>query len=253
MNKGKIFIENKEGEKLAGVFHKVNDNKDVVIICHGWPGSKDVKLIKSISEKLEENNINSFRFDFSGQGESEGKFEDTIASKEKEDLNSVIEYFSERNYKISLIGHSFGPLVIIICASENKNIDFLIGVSSKSKTKDSLKNYYKEQQEKIKNNEFFYYNEKRYGTKFKVFPKFFEDLSKYNALELVKKITCPKLFIHGSEDKSLNPKESQDYYKNANNPKELKIIQGADHNFTDKKYLNEMIDYCINWIKRINR
>jgi len=249
----KIFIKNKNGEKLAGVFHKVNDKKAVVIICHGWPGSKDRKLIKSISEKLEENNINSFRFDFSGHGESEGKFEDATVSKEKDDLNSIIKHFKEKDYKISLIGHSTGSLIIVIYASENKNSNFLISISSQSETKNSLNNYDKEQQEKIKNNEFVYYNEKRYGTKFKVFPKFFEDISTYNALELVKKITCPKLFIHGSEDKSLNPKESQDYYENAEEPKEIKIIEGADHNFTDEKHLNEMIDYCVNWIKGINR
>jgi len=248
-----IFIKNKNGEKLAGVFHKVNDKKEVVIICPGWPGGKDTELIKSVSEKLEEINTNSFKFDFSGLGESEGKFEESTASKEKEDLNSVIKYFKEKEYKIGLIGHSLGSLIIVIYASKNKDIDFLISISSKSKTKGSLNNYYKEQQEKIKNNEFFYYNEKRYGTKFKVFPKYFEDLSKYNALELVKKITCPKLFIHGSEDKSLNPKESQDYYENAEEPKEIKIIEGADHNFTNEKYLNEMIDYCINWIKKLRK
>jgi alpha/beta superfamily hydrolase len=247
----KIIIKNKQGEKLAGIFHKVNDKKQVVIVCHGWPASKENVLIKNISEKLNQDNINTFLFDFSGQGESEGKFENTTVSKEIEDIQSMVEYFHDKKYNIGLIGHSLGALVITLYAILNDKIKFIIPISSMCRT-DVLKDFKTEQQESIKKGEHIYYNEKSYGQKFIVLPMFFDDLKTYNPLEEIKNIKCPKLFIHGSEDKTLKVNESNELYQNAIEPKELKIIDGADHCFTDENLLKEMIDYCINWIKKLN-
>ncbi len=247
----KIFIENAQGEKLAGIFHKANDKKQVVIICHGWPGNKERVLIKNISNKLNQSNINTFLFDFSGQGESEGKFENTTVSKEVKDIGSIVKYFKNKKYNIGLIGHSLGAMDIIVYTSTNNKIKFIIPISSMNKT-DRLSDFRKEQQESIRKGEHIYYNEKRYDQKFIVLPKFFNDLKTHDPLKNIKIIKCPKLFLHGSKDTTLDASESKELYQEAIEPKELKIFKGADHCFTDDKLLKEMIDYCINWIKKIN-
>ena len=63
------------------------------------------------------------RFDFSGNGESEGTFEDSTYHKEVEDLKEVMQYFKNKGVKeFCLVGHSMGGAVAIELASKRTNL-----------------------------------------------------------------------------------------------------------------------------------
>ncbi|XP_012848153.1 PREDICTED: uncharacterized protein LOC105968085 [Erythranthe guttata] len=70
----KIILENKHGEKLVGLLHETRSN-EVVIICHGILCTKEHNIIVNVASALENEGISAFRFDFSGNGESEGLFQ----------------------------------------------------------------------------------------------------------------------------------------------------------------------------------
>lgn len=244
----KLMIKNKNGEKLSGVFHKANDKKEITIVCHGFPGNKDEILIKRFCEKLEEAGINSFRFDFSGFGESEGG---TISTTKRiSDLKSVINYFSKEDFDIGLIGHSRGATISILLTSENQSIKFLIPIAGESDTKKFLKRIYPEQRDKILKGKMFYYIGIN-GRKYPITPDTIDDLESYNILEAIKKIQCPILFLHGEKDLTINPNESKELYNGASDPKEIRLYEDADHSFTNPQYLEDMINDCIKWIKSL--
>jgi len=246
----KIFIENKKGEKLAGVFHKVNDKKQVFIVCHGYESNKDKKYIVNFCKELNNAKINSFRFDFSGNGESEGKYIDKNVSTELNDLDCIINYF--KAYKIGLVGFSKGGLNVILSSARNKEIKFVISIAGLAST-NFLRKRVRDEITKLEKGEVFTEYREKDNKYFQITIDMINDMESYNPLEEVKKIKCPKLFIIGSNDQTLKRRrnDTENYFKNAYEPKELKIIQNGNHHFDDPQSFKDLTEYCIISIKKI--
>ena len=62
----------------------------MVVLCHGFGGSKDNQLFELIADSLQRHGIASVRFDFNGHGESEGRFQDMTVPNEIEDTKKVV-------------------------------------------------------------------------------------------------------------------------------------------------------------------
>ncbi|KAK4396907.1 putative pre-splicing factor ATP-dependent RNA helicase DEAH5 [Sesamum angolense] len=124
----KITILNKRGEKLSGVLHETGSQK-IVVLCHGFRSSKDNTMMVNLAAALENEGISAFRFDFSGNGESEGPFHYGNYSGETDDLRSVIEYFSGVNRStVAILGHSKGGNIVLLYASKYDDIGAVVNV-----------------------------------------------------------------------------------------------------------------------------
>ena len=65
---------------------------------------------------------------------------------------------------------------------------------------------------------------------YKYFPVKLMVKDKFDNLSKIDKIHCPVLFIHGSQDTLISKKESEKLHAKAREPKELYLVEGADHN-----------------------
>ncbi|KAG6740592.1 hypothetical protein POTOM_056047 [Populus tomentosa] len=109
----KVIISNKHGEKLVGLLHDTGSN-EIVILCHGFRSTKGNDTMVNLAKALEKEGTSSFRFDFAGNGESEGSFAYGNYWREADDLRSVMEYFRGASRAISaILGHSKGVHIII--------------------------------------------------------------------------------------------------------------------------------------------
>ncbi|KAH0922370.1 hypothetical protein HID58_022388, partial [Brassica napus] len=79
-------------EKLVGLLHETG-SREVVVLCHGFKSDKNNAILKNVAAALEKEGISAFRFDFSGNGESEGGFNYGNYKYEADDLRSVIEHY----------------------------------------------------------------------------------------------------------------------------------------------------------------
>ncbi|HEY4712516.1 MAG TPA: alpha/beta family hydrolase [Dehalococcoidia bacterium] len=84
-----------------------------VIVCHPHPlygGSMDNNVVYSLSEKLTQASLASFRFNFRGVGESQGEFGQGIG--EQEDVKAAISFISTvkevDSKRIGIVGYSAG-------------------------------------------------------------------------------------------------------------------------------------------------
>jgi pimeloyl-ACP methyl ester carboxylesterase len=120
-----FMIANSKGEMLSAAFVEPADEADrdgmnmpCVIYMHGNAGNKLEGL--NYAEALCPLGINLCTFDFSGCGNSEGEYV-TLGHKEKDDLQSVIEYLFEhkRVSSISLWGRSMGAATSMFYLKEN--------------------------------------------------------------------------------------------------------------------------------------
>jgi alpha-beta hydrolase superfamily lysophospholipase len=67
-----------------------------------------------------------------------------------------------------------------------------------------------------------------------------------NPLDSIKKSSVPVLIMVGSKDTLTPPSSCRRLYDAANEPKEFRLIEGADHYFSRHRYL--VIDYTLEWL-----
>ncbi|KAI4376530.1 hypothetical protein MLD38_014280 [Melastoma candidum] len=118
----KITVTNKQGLKLVGLLHE-GGSKDVVVICHGFRSNKENDLSVNLATALAKEGSSAFRFAFSANVQlhrcacMSDTYPPTVlefevvffASKEVEDLRSVVEYFRGGSHETrAVIGHSKG-------------------------------------------------------------------------------------------------------------------------------------------------
>ena len=89
-----------------------------------------------------------------------------------------------------------------------------------------------------------------FGSGRRVRREFFEDIQGYDICEEVRKIHCPILIIHGSEDEVVPPENAVEIYENANEPKRLEMIEGGNHVFDDPEHLERVVNLSLEWLKR---
>ncbi|WZZ22569.1 hypothetical protein YC2023_123956 [Brassica napus] len=116
----RVVIENSHGEKLVGVLHDTGST-ETVVICHGFRSSKDRIPMPTIANFFEKAMISSFRFDFAGNGESQGSFEYGNYHREAEDLRSILQH---------LRGENRGS-VVLLYAAKYKDVQTVVNISGR--------------------------------------------------------------------------------------------------------------------------
>lgn len=245
----KLFFENTKGSKLCGILSDSTSDKSrpIIILCHGFTTSKNGSSYIELEKILNKNKISTFRFDFFGHGESEGKFEDITISEAVDDILNAIKFLKSKGYfKIGLVGSSFGGMAGLLAASKTD----LFVLALKSPVSDYLgkllaeKNRYPVETWKEKG---FTYHINSKGKKFRLNYSFFEDAGKVSGYEAAKKIKIPTLIVHGDKDKSVPVEQSKKIASLIKNCR-LEIIKGCDHKYSKLEDFKKMLDLISSFI-----
>ena len=241
----KIFIKNSIGQSLAALFYPSSDisnQNKIIIVCHGFKGSKEGRGKALEMADLFSNYFNVVLFDFRGCGESEGNFEDITLTGQIDDLNSVVNWAIDNGYdQIGCVGRSFGGTTVICTASKNKNILSVVGWAAPADLKSTFA------KEKFSKRGEFYitYSEEK---ELKIKETFFEDLKKYDVFSMIKAISPRPVFIlHSDKDEVVSCDTAYKLFEAADEPKKLEIIKGDDHIFS--KNYKTVWEMTLNWFK----
>ncbi|XP_072966510.1 putative uncharacterized protein YDL057W isoform X1 [Typha angustifolia] len=245
----RIQIVNKYGEKLAGMLHQVGSKK-LVIICHGFRASKDDNIMLNLTAALTREGISVFRFDFAGNGESEGEFQYGNYRREADDLRSVISHFSEQKYEITaIVGHSKGGNVVLLYASMYHDVPIVINLSGRFALDGGIEGRLgKEFMQRIKRDGFIDVKDKTGKTEYRVTEDSLMDRlnTDMHAASLSINKECRVLTVHGSEDEIIPVQDALEFAKLIPNHK-LHIVEGANHCYT--AHQQEMASLVLDFLK----
>lgn len=240
MNQNSL-IHNRDGERLDVTFHGGIKMGVVVILGHGVTANKDRPLILAIADGLAERGWPCIRFTFSGNGESEGRFEDSTITKEVGDLKSILKTVPQER-RVAYIGHSMGAAVGVKVAAEDMAIQSLVSLAGMVDTRGFAEREFGA----VPPDEGCMWEEPDCPLS----STFMNDLKQVgNVISEAAKVQAPWLFIHGSDDDVVPIKDSRDAFSAASCEKELIEIPQADHMF-GKEHYPRIIDAIDSWLRK---
>lgn len=230
----RVVIENNHDEKLSGILHETG-SKQLVIVCHGFQSSKERIPMVNLAAALEKEGISAFRFDFAGNGESEGSFQYGNYRREAEDLRAVVQHFRRENRVISaVIGHSKGGNVVLLYASKYNDVHAVVNISGRFNLEKGMEGRLgKDFLLRLKQHGYIDVFNRKGKFEYRVTEESLKDrlTTDIHAVCLLIQQECRVLTVHGSMDKFVPAEDALEFAKFIPNHK-LHIIKGANHEYT---------------------
>jgi len=232
----KLQIKSNKYEISAIIEEPKSTPKGLMVFLPGYLDSKDYYSFKEFSKSVAKLGFISARFNPTGTWESGGTIADYSITQYIADIEAVINFVksTHKNLKnIILIGHSIGGLVGIAYAATHKEVSMIIPIEPPQTKSWSTKTARISQRDLPFEPE----KEREYKTPY----SYAIDSKKYNAKELVSKVTVPIYLITGEKDKVILPKTVEEIYNNANEPKQFIILKNVGHDFRKHEEETEIV------------
>ena len=235
-----------DGNKIKGWYIPSEKNKFTVVYSHGYKGNRESSSLTAYDMMKEVHRLggNFLTFDFSGEGQSQGKIV-TVGYREQQDLKNAIKYAKKKSKSpIFLYGISMGASTTVCVASKNPN--GVIGAICDSPFS-NLKEYLENNLSKWSGLPNFPFMPIIISMEEKIAGL---DINKVDPRGYVKNLKIPMLIMHGKGDPKIPYTES---IRIANNNKKyisLHIIDNNGHCQSLKKKRKQYLGYFDDFIEK---
>lgn len=233
----------------------VDQQKPVVLLCHGVLSWRNQWLIHNLAAKLSRSlDCHTLRFDFSGNGHSLGEWGYSNYDVELNGLKKVVWYVENtmRCKVICIIGHSKGAASVLRFAWEqdsqerqpkksSEKVPCFVNLAGRFTLPESnpscLATFSIEQRRQLEETGKVHLTT-RGSRKFIVTREDIEERSKQD-MRHVSLITSSVLTVHGDQDRTVSV-DNAFQFDSAIKNHEICIIQGADHNFSGSTNMEKL-------------
>ena len=221
--------------------------KTVVLLCHGLLSSRDSATNRTLADRLLPHNVATLRFDFVGHGSCADP-DDPLApftlTRCLEQTRGALSWLKEQGAtRIGIVGSSFGGLVALQTAARHPDI---VAVGLKCPVVD----YPPLWQARLGEGGMRHWQ----GSGRLVFAthtgraslpyRFYDDLLSHKTAPAAM-IASPVLIVHGDADEDVPVEQSRELFRHLQSPKELVVLPGADHEFSNPADFEKMIDLLV--------
>ncbi len=244
-----------EGETVRGNFVVPPGEGPFPGICkfHGFPGSPD--QTSGIATRLAKAGFAVLTFDFRGFRQSEGLFR---ISGEMTDASNAVTHLMSSDFTVGewvgVLGASFGGAISICSAARDSRISAVCvrapvydirALSKSSVARFAIEEIY------TMNPDFIHGLEDT-TTRANLIQWMDDDSQLYNPVDDIKKISPRPIFIiTGDEDPLIDVAGVKHLFEVAGDPKDLVIVEGADHGPSDPRAYQITVDTIADWFLRV--
>ncbi len=245
---------NEYREKLAGTLHVPESPTDRAVLWgHCFTCSRHTSILRDISKKLEEKGIASLRFDFSGNGQSEGDFSHTSYTRHIAEMKQAMNFLSDQGFfRFAAGGHSMGAAIAVLAAdrmaAKSLNIKAVCALAGRLGKGRISHLFSDEQMEELRQTGKVSFVSR--GRQLELGEDFFTDMQKYDLAETVAGFKIPLMVIHGDKDEVIPVKNALEA-KERNPGIELEIIPDADHMFLNPAHRAKIAERAAAWFSGI--
>ena len=232
-------IQNASGQRLDYTYHPgAEGSRDLVLIGHGVTANKDRPFLVALAEGLAAAGIPALRLSFSGNGDSEGRFEDSCVSREVDDLACFLSAAEGR--RLAYVGHSMGGAVGVLAAARDERIRLLVSLAGMVKTAEFAQRKFGE----------LVPGRDRMWDKPEcpLSQAFLDDMAAIDSVEdRIEDVRVPWLLVHGTADEVVLPRDSHLALERSRGRAELVELPGADHVFSGEA-ASAMVRAVVPWL-----
>ena len=241
-------------ERLRGNFVKPRGKGPFPGICkfHGLPGSAD--QVHGIATKLAEEGFMVLTFDFRGFRESEGIFS---LSGEIDDAENAVTHLLDSGWVtkewLGVYGASFGGAIAICSAARDSRIRSICIRAPLYDTRRFAESGLSEfiLHEVADSGLDDMHGVEEPNMQSEMLSALTRDATIYNPMTAISKITPrPILIITGDSDALIDVDGVTGLYAQAGEPKELIVVEGADHNLSEEGPKSKTEKTVIEWFRR---
>lgn len=239
-----------EGCNLSTIWtsaRQCRSHNRLAVLVHGGPeGNKDGPndLFKNLAHSLGVAGIDTVRFDFRGQGESEGDYIDMTMAEQRRDFSAVLVAAANRGYTtIAAVGESFGATCVL--GSYQRQFKSLVLLWPAIYLLDKCFRPFLEgeYQKQLARQGYIQVGKDRIGR------SFLEELVQVDNLEdKLRQVNVPTLLIHGNQDTEVPFTQSVKANEILPSPKKLIIVPGGDHCLRRPAEQNIVINEVVTWL-----
>lgn len=245
-----VHFKNKRGESLAGLFYQGAGKRPrpAVVVCHGFTGSKEGKGTSlEMAKFLSQSGFSALLFDFAGCGQSEGRFEDLSLSGQIGDLKGAVDFCLDSGCgPVITMGRSFGGTTALCHAASDGRIAGVCTWAAPASLVDLFMGF---TDEDLPDDEGQLVTIAGAEGIIQLKKSFFTDLSRHDVLRCASLISPrPLLVIHGTADDVVPPGEAESIQSASGEPRELRLVEGADHQFS--AHQRKVWDITLQWLKK---
>lgn len=218
MERSEHQVSTADGVRISFDLSRGVGGDAVLVICPGFFQSKETPTFQRLAGALSVD-CDVVCMDFRGHGRSSGGF--TFSAREQQDLDAVLDWLGGRYARVGLLGFSLGGATAIHVASHRKGIRSLIVVSAPTAF------------EKI---EFRFWTPQAVRTGLRGMEPgagFWPGnpwAKKERPIDRIKNVSpVPVLLIHGTGDRTVLHRHSEQLHQAAGEPKRLILIEGGGH------------------------
>ena len=243
-----VTFKNRFDEELRGTLHlPETQNRLGFVLGHCFTCSRHTRVLIDLSDTLAGLGLSVLRFDFSGNGQSQGRFEDSTYTKQIGEMTAAVGFMKQRGAEQLLVGgHSMGAMVSLFTASEKGEIAGVIALATGAAPMDPNRVLSSSQKQQLQDTGQVPFASR--GRDLTLNRAFFEDADQYRLEEAIARIRCPVLLVLASEDVITDPQPVKALLADAPPNLDLFEVPGADHMFSSRESREKVMDHVTQWI-----
>lgn len=237
---------------VAAVLATPDSHTDrLVLLCHGFLSNKNSTTNKTLTRLLLDRGIATCRFDFFGQGESEGPFKDITLTTALDQARAALAYVRTHGYqRLGLMGSSFGGLVAVLLAAQQSGCSDPRALALKCPVLDFPETLRLE----FGDDRMVHWKQRHEipnviggSQPVALDYRLYEDCLTFDAYKAAESIEAPVLIVQGGCDELVPAHQSRRLYDALKVEKRLDVLQGANHGFTKGDDFRTMTHSIAEW------
>ena len=227
-----------------------------VLLAHCFTCSKDLHTVSRLARDLAADGYLTFRFDFTGLGQSAGEFETTSVSSNVGDLVAAARTLSDLaesegipDLGIHLVGHSLGGAAALLAAGHIARLSSVAVIGAPSSPV-HVRGLLGEAVQRIEWEGSAPVNIG--GREFRLSRSFLDDLDRHDELGRVRRLGRPLLVLHAVDDTIVPVTEGEAIFAAASQPKAFVALEHSDHLLSDPRPAATASRILCTWLNQID-